>query len=314
MPGLKTRLHNLRTRPLRQTYYGLGARASLPFPMLKAGADLVDRVRIGSEFAERRDAASALLKGSAWEGRMPYDQGYALVRRDEIPGVDTVLENAKQIITERAPSRDTLDDRISFNKLFESKDVLDYPAILDLALTAPILHTVTDYCGSLPVLHDINIWMSPPVSKLRSSHFFHLDKPEVHYIGVFILLGDIGSEDGPLTLFPANRSQQISERSGYLRRYNLEPNARLSDDEIEKAADGVEPVQMTGVAGDMGIVDTSRCYHFGSRCRDKTRFVLQYRFAPAHKMEPQSPELFEGHPYGEDPIARLVLKGAVPAN
>jgi hypothetical protein len=49
--------------------------------------------------------------------------------------------------------------------------------------------------------------------------------------------------------------------------------------------------------------------HLGSRCIDQSRIVYVAKYALAHKVSPYSEAIFDGHPYGGDPLRSLLLEG-----
>ena len=81
-------------------------------------------------------------------------------------------------MAEKEHSIAELDPRVTFHKLLTQEEIGTYPELVEFALSEPLVHTIAAYLGVLPRLHDIDLWLSPPVDQLRSSHFYHLDKPE----------------------------------------------------------------------------------------------------------------------------------------
>jgi hypothetical protein len=299
----------VRRQQPRQLLYHFGSRMAIPFPILKAVADTVDVAGNPSDFVKRRKAARETILGSQWRDRMSRQSGFASFAATEVPGSSDVVETCRKILKQREQSISELDPRVTFHKLLTGDDIRSYPLLLEFALSEPLIHTVTDYLGTLPRLHDINLWLSPPVDQLRSSHYYHLDKPEVSFIGAFVNVFDVKPEDGPLTILPADISATVERKTDYHRRYILGPDARINDSEMTDHIRENEEVVFTGKAGEVNVFDTSRCFHYGSRCKHDARVMLQIRYALAHKL----PGRGNAHPgngeQGGDTLRNLLLAG-----
>jgi hypothetical protein len=92
-------------------------------------------------------------------------------------------------------------------------------------------------------------------------------------------LEDVGENDGPLTILPAEKSLWFRRQTG--RRLGTPPLKQ--DDEFYRYFTDDDLVPLVGPAGTVGIVDTTNCMHYGSRCRmggARTTFSIHYtRFA-----------------------------------
>ena len=301
----------LRPRP-RKLLYHFGSRMAIPFPILKAVADTADIVSDPNDFFKRRTTARESLMGSPWRGRMRRQSGFAAFSAGEIPGTSDVVEICRMILKQREKSISELDPHVTFHKLLTGDDIRSHPALLEFALSEPLIHTVTDYLGTVPRLHDINLWLSPTVDQLRSSHYYHLDKPEVRFIGAFLNVFDVGPDGGPLTILPADISATVERRTNYYHRYILGTDTRIHDTEMANHIGEDDEIVCTGNSGDVNVLDASRCFHYGSRCRNDARVVLQIRYALAHKMRGQSNFGSDNEPGENDVLRKLLMAGFNP--
>lgn len=299
----------LRRHQPRQLFYHFGSRLAVPFPILKTCADTVDKMNRPVNFLGRRRIAKAMLQDSPWRQRMTRASALASFACAELPGAEIVVRDCRAILAARQNEIDELHPRTTFHKLLRNDDLRTYPSLLEFALSAPLVHTIADYLGTVPRLHDIDLWLSPPVNDLRSSHFFHLDKPEVNFVGAFMNVFDVGMDDGPLTVLPADVSESVERQTDYHHRYMLGTDVRIDDEEMSRHIRPEDMISLTGKAGDMSIFDTSRCFHYGSRCRSHSRVMLQFRYAPAHKL--RGDEILKSGWMGEggDPVPRYLLEG-----
>lgn len=298
----------LRHKP-RQLFYHFGVRIAVPFSVLKAIVNLMDIGRSPKDYFKRRRAARVALVGSKWRGRMSQNSGFTTFNEQELPGTNEVMEICREILKKREGQLSALNPKVTFHKLLTEDDIRTHPSLINFATSPPLIHTIADYLGTLPRLHDINLLLSPVVDQLRSSHHFHLDKPEVSYIGAFLNIFDVSPQGGPLTILPADSSKRVERRTNYIRRYVLGTDVRIKDHEMEAHIQKDEKVVLTGKAGDVQVLDTSRCFHYGSRCRNEARVVLQIRYAPAHKIPGRRNSVHSGSQYNENALRRLLLAG-----
>lgn len=152
---------------------------------------------------------------------------------------------------------------------------LDHPYVR-LATDRSIASSIEPYFGFIPILADIAVWYSPnDLASQEGSQLFHLDWAGTSQVKMFVLLDDVDPQCGPTAIIPAKLSAQICKRNKYKFK---EPNMRLSDDKVFAEISESDLVQFTGKRGDVYLVDSSRCLHFGSRSGSKPRLVMMVQF------------------------------------
>jgi hypothetical protein len=136
---------------------------------------------------------------------------------------------------------------------------------------------VSAYLGVVPVLNTVDVWHSRSVGgDPRSSQLFHLDNADVSQIKLFVHCTDVADTSGPLSVLDAARSRRLAKKTGY-----RIGDGRISDERAgEVLGEAAEPIRLTGPAGTAHFVDTSRCFHFGSRVeRDSpARTVAMFQY------------------------------------
>lgn len=103
----------------------------------------------------------------------------------------------------------------------------------------------------------------------KSSQRFHLDRDATPQIKLFIYCSLVAQDNGPLTLIGAKDSDKIKS---------------LVTDPVKRVADEVvssfKQIAFLGTLGSACFVDTSRCYHYGSRVKNgadpRIALVVQY--------------------------------------
>ena len=234
------------------------------------------------EAARERDAARYALAGKlAGTARLTirHDKGFLLEAPGTVPGADEVVTAANALIDgighERLVGQATKDTFMAQGFL-PSEDVgLDSP-YMRFVLSDAVVAPVAAYLGIVPVLHLVDIWYSfhgdqPPTSSQR----WHLDSGDTTQIKVWIHCSDVAPESGPVTVMDASTSEELADRIDY----DFGKGHRVPDEQIfELGGSAVTPLE--GPTGTVHFVDTSRCFHFGSRVAaggtPRRVFVAQY--------------------------------------
>jgi hypothetical protein len=229
-----------------------------------AGRD-AERVRLAAELAERSELA------------IPLERGYLSVPPGTLdPDVAAIVEQAGGLIDsighDALLEQGTKGGFIARGFLPEESLLLGSP-YLYFALDERVVGPVAAYLGVVPVLTDVDVWYSAHHPKApKSSQLWHLDHADTTQIKVWIHVDEIDALGGPLTVLPADGSTRVAEANDY----DFGDSYRLADD----AVPAEECVALAGPAGTVDFVDTSRCFHFGSRVdaegRPRRIAVFQY--------------------------------------
>lgn len=144
------------------------------------------------------------------------------------------------------------------------------------ALQKPLIKSLTRYFGVLPVIEGISILYSPNNRDLSgSSQFYHLDGQDVKTIQLFFFIEEVDEQTGPLVIVDADRSVEIAKSIGYRKTKLLK---RVDDNLIRSKVNADQIITATGPAGECYVVDTDRCFHFGSRKASKPRSVVIFQY------------------------------------
>ena len=140
------------------------------------------------------------------------------------------------------------------------------------------LNIIRGYLGKHLTLKEINIFYSPNLNfeKGRSQEL-HMDGDSNKQIKIFLYLNDVDLESGPLTVLSKKISKNIynilKKRKKILKKTN-----RVEDNSIKELNFENFLKPLCGKTGTINFVDTSNCYHFGSRPGKKERFLVLYQF------------------------------------
>jgi hypothetical protein len=109
----------------------------------------------------------------------------------------------------------------------------------------------------------------------RSSQLWHTDYHSFPTIYVIVAVREIGPDDGALHFVGEEASGRAAEAVRYNRRGS---SHRISDEEFAALVDPSETITFTGPPGSVMFIDSSRCFHFGSRNPRRPRYQLQYAY------------------------------------
>jgi hypothetical protein len=112
---------------------------------------------------------------------------------------------------------------------------------------------------------------------------------------------DVAVENGPLTFI------DITESAKVIRNYN-HVSGRLEDSDVTAVVDHKKFLSHTGKKGSILGVDTSRCFHFGSRAVGGERLMLAFNFTTGFEYHHRETEF--AHYFKRDKLSvvqRLLL-------
>jgi SAM-dependent methyltransferase len=266
-------------------------------------------------FAELAAGNGGLSNGS----RVRLEDGFAIDESGTLPHLEEVLRAGDEVIVERA-GKAPVDDRYRafFRHMIDVDDLDRWPQFLDFVTSSDLIATVSAYLGFIPALsktlptgvrvvesgkHLDSLAHLPP----RDSQVFHIDPYDHPMIYVIVLLRDCTPEMGPFIFLPASVSERAAKRLDYWSRGRP---YRLSDEEIYSAVDPSERIELTYPRGTVLFIDTSRCFHYGSRNADEPRFQVMYGLTSPCRSDFSETYMslfdYKIRP-GDSPLRRLVL-------
>lgn len=188
-------------------------------------------------------------------------EGYRILPAGTIPEAEEVTRAARSLV-----DLDRIDELEFPNKPYMHTGLLDTSnldmdsAFLRFALSDAVVGAVSRYLGMVPVLRQAAVWCSryhPSVPK--GSQLYHCDGAEISQMKVFVNCSDVKPGDGPLTIVNATDSARARREMDYTF------DQKVSDEAVYDLVGSDKAVPIVGPPGTVAMVDTSRCFHFGSR-------------------------------------------------
>jgi hypothetical protein len=251
--------------------------------------------------------------------RVRMEDGFALDTSRSLPHLDRLLEQSEEVIAERA-GRGEVDDRYRafFRNLIKVDDLDRWGSFLDFVSSPELVAIVADYLGFVPALSKTlptGVRFVESGEHLdamahlaaRDSQLFHIDPYDHPLVYVIVLLRDCEPDMGPFCFLPASVSERAATALDYWSRGRP---YRLSDEEIYSVVGEDERIDFTYPRGTVLFVDTSRCFHYGSRAGKRPRFQMMYGLTSVCRSdfsESYMRSFSYPAPAQDDPLRRLVL-------
>jgi hypothetical protein len=187
-----------------------------------------------------------------------------LARLDfEDPLLTSLVETCQDIVAKRADQAQRTGKGF-FAQLLTPQDLEDQPCFMQTALNPHVIEVLSRTYGIVPYLETIELLCSfPSGPALNRSQLWHIDRTDSVVVKQLIYINDVGEDEGPFTLLPPEESRKVPSFAAHY----------LTDEHLASHCDMGKLIRFYGSAGARALVDTGRCYHFGSRVR-KPRHAL----------------------------------------
>lgn len=249
--------------------------------------------------------------------------GFAIDRSGALPHLEALLEAGDELI-ERYSGTQWEPEKPFLQNINPETAIDEYPPLLDFATSAPMIATVAPSFGYVPPLSGLlprgvrlmesSTTFDPDADgPWRESQLYHLDYHSTPTLYVVVALRDIAPEDGPLHFLGAAASRRVVEELGYGSRG---VPYRLTDDVVNALVDESEVQVFAEPRGTVLFIESSACFHFGSRRPVNPRYQMQYGFVSPVRNDflsmwrPQ--RLYPVSP-GDPELRRMVLGRTRPA-
>ena len=95
---------------------------------------------------------------------------------------------------------------------------------------------------------------------------------------MLVLFQDTTLEHGPWTFLPKSVSRRVKEALGY---WGPGRGYRVTDEEVYSVADRSDVIEFSYPRGTVLFIESSGCFHYGSRASVKPRFQLMIGYTGA---------------------------------
>ncbi len=211
--------------------------------------------------------------------------GFVIDDSHSLPHLDALLEQGEEMV-ERYGGRKWEHEKPFLQNINPESAVDEYPALLDFITSPEVVGAVAPTFGYVPQLSGVlprGVRLMESSTKfdpdadgpLRESQLYHLDYHSTPTVYVVVALRDIGPDDGPLHFLGAAASRRVAEALDYGARG---VPYRLTDEEVMSVAQPDEVNVFSVPKGTVLFIESSACFHFGSRKPLNDRYQVQYAF------------------------------------
>lgn len=208
--------------------------------------------------------------------------GFCRIRASEYPVLSNPISDLKDFLlglasTESRDYSQIQQDRKSYGKKYWLdlyKAVVDYNQSDDPVLQF-IRHPVdtwiaSKYLRQLPLLTELSFYYSPPNPEIKSSltgsQNWHLDNDKPFQLKLFYSPYIVDDSQGPTTFLPCCLTTNAN--------YPNYPGYFTDCQALNAGFPLHNAIKLTSSPNEFYLVDTSRCYHFGSRTSSSPRYLL----------------------------------------
>jgi hypothetical protein len=245
--------------------------------------------------------------------------GWARDDSGTLPHLAPMLAELEALIEESGGNPSGSVQQPFLRNLVSAERARSVRTVLDFLTSSEVLATAMDHLKTIPVLSKtrppgVRIMQSSRAldpdadGPFRDSQLYHLDYHDSPLVYVLVAMRDIPQESGPWTFLPASVSARAAKKLGYQKRG---VNFRVTDEQMAGVIEPGSEVRFIAKKGDVLFINSSACFHYGSRNSVVPRFQLMCAFtSPARtdfSMAFQAPEIY---PLPKTPsrLQRLVLE------
>lgn len=213
--------------------------------------------------------------------------GWALDRSGNFPYMEETLAEVDRLIELRGGQDSRGTPRAQTDYLFHlngENEIGQFPGLLKFPTSSEVIATVAQYMGMIPLISQnlpkgIRVFESTDRFNKNltfdQSQLFHRDIHDFPLVYAILLARDITEDNGPWCFLPASVSERASQALNYQARG--EPY-RVTDERMYEVVDPSELIVFTGKRGDVLFLDSSLCFHYGSRRAVEPGYRVMYGF------------------------------------
>lgn len=237
-----------------------------------------------SAYQNERDQLLHENGGNPGSQRITIRDGWALDTSLSLPHLEELLRDTNEIVAERGGKTHSAVQQPFLRSVLFPGDVEKYPSFLNFITSSEVLAVAMDYLKTIPVLSmtrppgvrfmESNADLDPGADgPFRESQLYHLDIHDTPLIYILVAVQDITPSSGPWTFLPDSVSTRATKE---LRYREKGVSYRVTDEMMYGAIDPSEAISFACPKGSVLFIDSSRCFHYGSRNSRPPRYQVMY--------------------------------------
>jgi hypothetical protein len=239
----------------------------------KRGLYVATRRLMAPAQSATRMLAARSARGSSLA--IPSARGFVVYGPDHFPEAREIVEAARRRLSEVDADQIRERGKPFMVPIVDQAALTRESPLARLALREDVLRAVSLYLRVTPILASIDVYYSCAVDReLISSQLLHCDGDDTRQVKIFVLCTPVDKSSGPLMIMDTDHSEKLRRKLGY------EYRNRVTDEQALETLGGLELTALEGEPGTSCFIDTSRCFHYGSRIdsHEEARLVaiIQY--------------------------------------
>lgn len=237
-----------------------------------------------------------LLDENGWPGgkrRIELVDGVALDTSNSLPHLGRLVDEMNGVIEERGLQKWEDLGKPFLQNILANDAPATYPSLVDFGTSSQVMSAVAPSYGYIPhfstslprgirLQESSNTHDPTPTAPWRDSQNWHRDYHTEPTFYVITLIRDVTDECGPLHYVSASVSRRVTETFHYRSR---RCSYRLTDEQFFSVVDPSEVHRLVGPPGTTLFIDSSACFHMGSRNPVVPRYQTQYAYSSPVKSD-----------------------------
>ena len=151
--------------------------------------------------------------------------------------------------------------------------------IKDFCVNKYLIKSISNYLDDIPILLSATVWFCPNQisNNLIGSQLYHFDREDFRQIKCFIPIEDIDKQSGPLTLISSRNSMKFILKK-FFNFQLVSSKSRFTDTQIKRYFKDQIEIELECKRGQVAMVDTSQCLHYGSRPAKKYKYHISIQY------------------------------------
>ncbi len=219
--------------------------------------------------------------------------GFVLDTSQSLPFLDDLIREMDEVIDERGLQKWEDLGKPYLQNILPEDAAERYASLLDfgtssrvIAAVAPTFGFIPHFSASLPrgirLQESSNLHDPTPTAPWRDSQNWHRDYHTEPTFYVITLIREVTDECGPLHYVSASVSERVSQAYDYRSR---QCSYRITDEQFFAVVDPGEVQKLVGPPGTTLFIDSSACFHMGSRNPVVPRYQTQYAYSSPVKSD-----------------------------
>lgn len=219
------------------------------------------------------------------EGLLRYSEDLLSIK----PLVGDVVKECNNLLKNTEILKRNQSNKNYLQHLMRRDDFLPNSSVVTLAFNKQLVGLVADLLDDFPVLADLALLYSPALGSYANtnesftgSQLFHMDADDVTLCKVWVLLKDVGTNDGPTVIVKKSKSFEVANAINYRKGGRIK-----NDQQILDRIQDQDLITILGKAGEVMFIDTAGVFHYGSRVSGGShgRFMLLISYATSFAVE-----------------------------